>query len=84
MKAINYSAKVLSDGHLSLPKEIIEKLGLTINSRVEVTLKLDRKRENAIKAFGAWSERNDIKDGSSYVSKIREEWNERTETIKYV
>ena len=81
MKAINYSAKVLPDWHLSLPEEIIEKFGLAINSRVEVTLKLDPKREKAIKAFGAWSERNDIKDGVSFVSKIREEWKERTETI---
>lgn len=84
MKTINYSAKVLPDGHLSLPEEIIEKLGLAINSTVEVTLKLDRKRESAIKAFGAWSERKDIKDGAGYVSKIREEWTERTETINNV
>lgn len=81
MKTINYSAKVLPDGHLSLPEEIIEKLGLAINSTVEVTLKVDRKRESAIKAFGAWSKRNDIKDGAGYVSKIREEWTERTGTI---
>jgi hypothetical protein len=81
MKSINYSAKVLPDWHLSLPEEIIEKLDLAINSRVEVTLKLEPVKENAIKAFGAWSERDDIKDGVSYVSKIREEWKERTETI---
>lgn len=84
MKTINYSAKVLPDGHLSLPEEIIEKLGLAINSTVEVTLKVDRKRERAIKAFGAWSERNDIKDGAEYVSKIREEWTDRTEMINNV
>jgi hypothetical protein len=84
MTTINYSAKVLPDGHLSLPEEIIEKLGLAINSTVEVTLKIDRKRELAIKAFGAWSEKNDIKDGVDYVSRIRKEWNERTETINDV
>jgi hypothetical protein len=84
MKAINYSAKVLPDWHLSLPEEIIEKLDLAINSRVEVTLKLEPIKENAIKAFGAWSERDDIKDGVGYVSKIREEWKERTETINNV
>ena len=81
MKTVNYSAKVLPDGHLSLPEEIFEKLGLAINSTVEVTLKLDRKRERAKKAFGAWSERNDIKDGTGYVSEIREEWNKRSERI---
>jgi bifunctional DNA-binding transcriptional regulator/antitoxin component of YhaV-PrlF toxin-antitoxin module len=84
MKTINYSAKVLPDGHLSLPEEIIEKLGLAINSTVEVTLKLDRERESAVKAFGAWSERKDIKDGAGYLSKIREEWIERTEKINNV
>jgi bifunctional DNA-binding transcriptional regulator/antitoxin component of YhaV-PrlF toxin-antitoxin module len=84
MTTINYSAKVLPDGHLSLPEEIIEKLGLAINSTVEVTLKIDRRREGAIKAFGAWAERTEIKDGVEYVSKIREEWNERTETINNV
>lgn len=84
MKVINYSAKVLPDGHLSLPEEIFEKMGLAINSRVEVTLKLDLKRENAIKAFGAWSKKNDIKDGVNFVSKIRNEWNERSETINNV
>ncbi len=36
MKTINYSAKVLPDWHLSLPEEIIEKFGLSINSRIEV------------------------------------------------
>jgi len=84
MKNINYSAKVLPDWHLSLPEEIIKKFGLAINSRVEVTLKLDPKKENAIKAFGAWSERTDIKDGVDYVSKIRAEWNNRTETVNNV
>lgn len=81
MKTVNYSAKVLPDGHLSLPAEIFEKLGLTINSSVEVTLKLNRKRENAINAFGTWSKRNDLKDGTEYVSKIRGEWNKRTEMV---
>lgn len=59
MTTINYSAKVLPNGHLSLPEE----------------------RERAIKAFGAWSEKNDIEDGVDYVSRIRKEWNERIEMI---
>lgn len=84
MKAINYSAKVLPDRHLSLPEDIIEEMGLAVNSTVEVTLKVDRRKERAIKAFGAWRERNEIKDGAEYVSKIRKEWNERTETINNV
>ena len=51
---------------------------MTIYSTEEATLKLDLKRERAKKAFGAWSKRNDIKDGARYVSDIREEWNKRS------
>ena len=54
---------------------------MKVNSTVEVTLKLDRKKERAKKAFGAWSERNDIKDGAGYVSEIRDEWNKRSKRI---
>lgn len=53
---------------------------MTVNS-TEATLKLNLKRERAKKAFGAWSERNDIKDGAGYVSEIREEWNKRSKRI---
>ncbi len=38
MEGIKYIAKVLPDGHLSLPEEIREKRGLTANSRVKVVL----------------------------------------------
>ena len=31
MRAINYTAKVLPDGHISLPYEIKEAMGLTVN-----------------------------------------------------
>lgn len=78
-KAINYSAKVLPDGHLSLPEEIRKEMGLAVHSIVKVTLEIDRRREKAIKAFGAWSDRKDIKDGTEYAKKIRAEWDERTE-----
>jgi len=84
MRAINYSAKVLPDGHLSLPEEIIEKMGLAINSTVDVTLRINTRRRRAIKAFGAWAERTEIRDGAEYVSKIRTEWDKRAETINDV
>ena len=63
MNAIKYIAKVLPDGHLSLPEEIKEKMGLAANSRVKVVLAREAQREKAIEAFSAWSERSDIKDG---------------------
>ena len=84
MKAVKYIAKVLPDGHLSLPKEIKEKMGLTANSRVKVVLEREAKREKAIEAFGAWSERSDIKDGTEYVEEMRAGWRERTARIDNV
>lgn len=77
-KAINYSARVLSDGHLSLPDEIRREMGLVVNSIVKVTLKTDKRKEKAIKAFGAWAGRSEIKSGIEFAKKIREEWDERT------
>jgi hypothetical protein len=79
MKAVNYTAKILSDGHLSLPQEIRQELDLSVNTLVKVTLKIDTRREKAIKAFGAWSDRTDIKNGIEYTEKIRSEWDERKE-----
>ncbi len=38
MKAINYIAKVLPDGHLSLPEDIKKEMGLIVNSTVKITL----------------------------------------------
>ncbi len=77
IKAVNYTAKVLPDGHLSLPDDIKVELGLVINSTVKVSLTRDIKREKAIKAFGAWSGRSDIKNGEEYLEKIRADWDER-------
>ena len=79
MKSVNYTAKILSDGHLSIPQEIRQELDLSVNTLVKVTLKIDTRREKAIKAFGAWSDRTDIKNGIEYTEKIRSEWNERKE-----
>lgn len=84
MKAIEYIAKVLPDGHLSLPEEIKEKMGLSANSRVKVVLEREAKREKAIEAFGTWSDRSDIKDGVEYVEEMRAGWSERTARIDHV
>ncbi len=83
MKAMTYIAKVLPDGHLSLPEEIREKMGLTANSRVKVVLEREAQREKALEAFGTWSERTDIKDGVAYVERIRAGWNERTARLEH-
>ena len=83
MKAMTYIAKVLPDGHLSLPEEIKEKMGLTANTRVKVVLEREAQREKALEAFGTWSEREDIKDGVEYVEEIRAGWNKRTASLEH-
>jgi bifunctional DNA-binding transcriptional regulator/antitoxin component of YhaV-PrlF toxin-antitoxin module len=84
MKAINYTAKVLPDGHISLPHEIKEAMGLVVNSVVKITLEKDVQKENAMKAFGIWSERSEIKGGIEYVEDIRSGWDKRTKRIDNV
>jgi bifunctional DNA-binding transcriptional regulator/antitoxin component of YhaV-PrlF toxin-antitoxin module len=82
MKAMTYIAKVLPDGHLSLPEEIKEKMGLTANTRVKVVLEREAQREKALEAFGSWAEREDIKDGVAYVEAIRAGWDKRTARLE--
>ncbi len=84
MKTINYTAKVLPDGHISLPYKIKEAMGLTVDSVVKITLERDVQKENAMEAFGVWSERNEIKGGIEYVDDIRSGWDKRTKRIDNV
>ena len=75
---------MLPDGHISLPYEIKEAMGLAVNSVVKVTLEKDVWKENAMKAFGIWSERSEIKGGVEYVEDIRSGWDKRTKRIANV
>ncbi|MEA2033880.1 MAG: hypothetical protein U9N40_00060 [Euryarchaeota archaeon] len=84
MKTINYTAKILPDGHIPLPEKIKKEMGLAVNSVVRITLERDTPRENAIKAFGAWSEKSEIKGGVEYVDDIRSGWDKRTKRIDNV
>ena len=84
MKTINYTAKVLPDGHISLPYNIKEAMGLAVDSVVKITLERDVQKENAMEAFGVWSERNEIKGGIKYVDDIRSGWDKRTKRIDNV
>ena len=49
-----------------------------------VVLEREAQREKAIEAFGAWSERSDVRDGVEYVEKMRVGWSERTARIDNV
>jgi len=81
MNAVNYTAKALPDGHISLPYEIKEAMGLAVNSVVKITLERDVRKESAMKAFGIWSERSEIKGGIEYVEDIRRGWDKRTANV---
>jgi bifunctional DNA-binding transcriptional regulator/antitoxin component of YhaV-PrlF toxin-antitoxin module len=74
----------LPDGHISLPYEIKEAMGLAVDSVVKITLERDVQKENAMEAFGVWSERNEIKGGIEYVDDIRSGWDKRTKRIDNV
>ena len=48
----HYTGKLLEDGHLSIPKEIIDKLKIDRESRLSVTVKVERKaRKEKILAY---------------------------------
>ena len=68
MEGIKYIAKVLPDGHLSLPEEIREKMGLTANSRVKVVL--FREIKDGLEYID--------------IEKMRAGWNEKTAGIDNV
>ncbi len=51
---------------------------------MKVVLEREAQREKAIEAFGAWSERSDIKDGVEYIEKMRAGWSDRTARIDNV
>ena len=42
-----YSAKLLENGHLSIPKGIIDKLNISKNSNLRVTVKVLNKQKKA-------------------------------------
>jgi hypothetical protein len=81
MKVINYTAKVLPDGHLSLPEDIKKEMGLIVNSTVKITLEKKNRKDEAIRAFGVWSERTDIKNGTEYIENTRTGWDKRSKRI---
>ena len=81
MKSLNYTARVLPDGHISLPVDIKEAMGLAVNSVVKITLERDLRKEDAINAFGVWSGRSEIEGGVEYVEDIRGGWDKRTKRI---
>ncbi|MBC2699268.1 MAG: hypothetical protein HF974_13240 [ANME-2 cluster archaeon] len=59
-------------------------MGLAVDSVVKITLERDVQKENAMEAFGVWSERNEIKGGIEYVDDIRSGWDKRTKRIDNV
>jgi hypothetical protein len=59
-------------------------MGLAVDSVVKITLERDVRKESAMKAFGVWSERNDIKSGIEYIDDIRSGWDKRTKRIDNV
>ncbi|MDD5435684.1 MAG: hypothetical protein PH343_09680, partial [Nitrospira sp.] len=59
VKAVEYLANILPDGHLSIPEEIRKKLKHTTKKRVKVSIEIDASQEVNKKhpAFGIWADR---------------------------
>ncbi len=53
-----YTGRILEDGHLSIPKEIIEKLNIDKGSRLRVTVKVEEreKKERILSYAGLLSD----------------------------
>lgn len=59
VKAVEYFANILPDGHLSIPEEIRKKLKHTTKKRVKVSIEIEAVQEVNMKhpAFGIWANR---------------------------
>ncbi len=71
MEKIKYIGKVLPDGHLSLPANIIKQLKLKTNSKLKVQIEPEKKAEQNLSRFcGQW-EGDDVEDIVNDVYKYR-------------
>ncbi|MFV9630762.1 MAG: hypothetical protein ACNYWM_06810 [Methanosarcinales archaeon] len=69
MKAINYIAKVLPDGHLSLPEDIKKEMGLIVNSTVKITLEKKIARMRLSRLLGSGPKEPTLKTGPNILRK---------------
>ena len=69
MKAINYIAKVLPDGHLSLPEDIKKEMGLIVNSTVKITLEKKFARMRLSGVLGSGPKEPTLKTGPNILRK---------------
>lgn len=48
METYRYHAKVLKDGHISLPRDIREKLDIVFGDKVEITIQLVKEKQEKL------------------------------------
>ena len=78
MKKNEYIAKVLPDGHLSLPPTLASKLSLKVNSKVRVLIIPDTSKSGLNRFCGKWQDKRSAEDIVSEIYTEREK-NKRSE-----
>jgi len=79
MKKYEYMAKVLPDGHLSLPMTIANQLNLKVNSNIRIRIFQDDKKRGLNRFCGKWQGEQNAEEIVSQIYSEREK-NNRSET----
>jgi len=59
-KAVTFKAKYLEDGHLSIPKEVVDSLLLRRGEEVRVMVEKGKfDKESFLKLFGIWKDKSE-------------------------
>ncbi len=92
---IEYNAKVLSDGHLSCPENIKRKLHLSNGSEIKVILlrlteptkECNNSKKEAsfaeLPVCGIWADREDMKESTEWVNRLRAGVNDRQRRLGF-
>ncbi len=73
-----YIAKVLPDGHLSLPQKLASRLGLKVNSKIRILIIPDNEIDGLTRFCGKWQDESEAEDIISEIYSGREQ-NTRSE-----
>lgn len=79
MKKNEYIAKVLPDGHLSLPPTLASRLSLKVNSEIRILIIPDTEKSGLNRFCGRWQDERSAEDIVSEIYSDRKK-NNRSET----
>jgi len=79
MKKNEYIAKVLPDGHLSLPPTLASRLRLKVNSKIRILILPETEKRGLERFCGKWQDERSAEDIVSEIEVERKK-NNRSET----